>query len=385
MIFDWNLGYTWFYGSLPAFHLADIVGVIGLSNITLFINALVLFAYVSFRSHTRWKPWLASAVGIVLALNVFGYFHGRALPAPDREAGFLVIQANIGNREKVEAERGNFRDIVADRFFRLTTRALNQIPRDEGQENPVDFIVWPETAFPEFIEEPHLLQGFPALLRTNVQNWKTKLITGGYSTKEGTDLPTNSFFVLNESGEWLEKPYHKTLLLAFGEYLPGAETFPFLLDWLPEVGQFGRGPGPSVFHSEKFTFGAQICYEGLFDWFTRGLARKGAQIVVNMTNDSWYGKTSQPPQHLYMTLAHAVEVRRPLVRSTNTGISTVVLASGEILERSPLHEEWSHLYKVPYSANPPTTIFMTWGYWLIPGLLALALLSLVLLRKASNE
>ena len=76
--------------------------------------------------------------------------------------------------------------------------------------------------------------------------------------------------------------------------------------------------------------GPQICYEGLFDWFGRALANEGAQVIMNITNDSWYGTWEEPFQHGYMTLARAVEVRRPLVRSTNTGLSSVALASGEI-------------------------------------------------------
>ena len=120
-------------------------------------------------------------------------------------------------------------------------------------------------------------------------------------------------------------------------------------------------------------------YEGLFDWFTRGLANKGAQIIFNVTNDSWYGPWQEPYQHGWMTLARAVEVRRPLVRSTNTGISTVALASGEIMTLSPIFEEWQHLFEVPYVSDPAPTIFMSWGYWLIPTVLILVLLGLPLL------
>ncbi len=93
----------------------------------------------------------------------------------------------------------------------------------------------------------------------------------------------------------------------------------------------------------------------------------------NLTNDAWYGAWQQPYQHLYMTLARAVEVRRPLVRSTNTGISASVLGSGEILEQSPTNEEWYSVYEIPYATTPPDTLFMTTGPWLVPSILALAL------------
>jgi len=207
------------------------------------------------------------------------------------------------------------------------------------------------------------------------------LITGGYAILEGTNKMTNAFFVLNEKGEWIAPPYHKTVLLAFGEYFPFSDLIPaqWRQKYFPEVADFGRGPGPTVLSAgEGLRIGAQICYEGLFDWFTRSLALKKANLIVNLTNDSWYGTWMQPYQHLYMTLARAVEVRLPLLRSTNTGISTVVLASGAILEQSPLHKEWFYLYEVPYVSEPKPTAFMGWGYYLIPSCLVLTFIFITL-------
>ena len=120
-------------------------------------------------------------------------------------------------------------------------------------------------------------------------------------------------------------------------------------------------------------FGAQICYEALFDWFSRRLANQGAQILVNLTNDSFFQAWGQQPyQHFYVSMARAVEVRRPMIRATDTGISGAILASGEVLETSPTNESWTRVYEIPYLKNPPATLFMTWGFWLIPGVLGLA-------------
>ena len=114
--------------------------------------------------------------------------------------------------------------------------------------------------------------------------------------------------------------------------------------------------------------GAQICYESLFPEFSRSLANLGAQFIVNVTNDSWYGSWQEPYQHMYMTLARGIEFRRPVLRVTNTGISTVSLASGEILERSPIHQPWSGIYEVPYLTKPTETFYQHW-FWLVPFLL----------------
>ena len=125
-----------------------------------------------------------------------------------------------------------------------------------------------------------------------------------------------------------------------------------------------------------YKMGPQICYESLFPGFSKALSDLGAQFIVNATNDSWYGSWQEPYQHMYMTLARGIEFRRPVLRVTNTGISAVVLASGEILERSPLHQEWAGLYNVPYLKKPLSTFYQRW-FWLVPSLLWAALVILV--------
>src|SRR4051812_39976678 len=377
MIFDWNFGYTWLWAAFPAYHLADIVGFMGLSTIGFVFNALLLQAWLKARAGARWWAWAASVPALFLALNAWGYLHGRPQPT-DAVLRVLVVQANIGNEDKLAAEQGEAQDAVLDRFQRLTREGL-------AARKNVDFVVWPETAFPELIEDPALSRGYAVALRDVVAELGTKLITGGYSRLDGVNKVTNSFFVLDKNGEWLVPPYHKTLLLAFGEYLPGGDLFPGLRALVPEIGDFGRGPGPTVLDAGGIKLGAQICYEGLFDWFTRRLANQGAQVIVNLTNDSWYGAWQQPTQHLTMTLARAVEARRPLVRSTNTGISAAILASGEILEQSPTNADWHHVYEIPYAAARPATAFMTWGFWAIPVLLVLALVLLAAVPARRTE
>ncbi|MGE0526702.1 MAG: apolipoprotein N-acyltransferase, partial [Bdellovibrionales bacterium] len=381
MIFDWHTGYTWLWAGFPAFHLADMVGFVGLSDVGWHFNgilfqALLLYLYREGRS---WIGWALSVPLVFGFLNLWGYRHGQHTPVSDQSLNFLIVQANIGNQEKLLAEGGgDFRTTVIQRFQQLSERGV-------VQNQNTDFIVWPETAFPEILPHRDMLTGYSFRLRQMITGLQTPLITGGYGRHEATGQITNSFFVLGKDGTWLAPPYHKTVLLAFGEYFPGATYFPILRSKFPEVGDFGRGPGPSVLQTDRVRLGAQICYEGLFDWFTRDLANNGAEVVVNLTNDSWYGTWMQPYQHLYMTLARAVEVRRPLVRSTNTGISTVILASGQILELSPLHEEWFHLYEVPYASNPPRTVFMGWGFWFFPALILLGLVLVVWKGREHND
>lgn len=379
MIFDFHFGYVWLWAGFPAFQLADIWGFIFLSFIGLAFNAIFLHSYLQWRKGGRWIPSFASVFVIFAALNVWGYYHKQGLPQPDSSAKFLIVQPNIGNQEKLEAEAGSkFRDVVIDRFVGLTRQGLEKTGH-------ADFAVWPETAFPEVLNEPTNSGPYPFKLRQYMAAMNTKLITGAYGVMIEQNKFTNSFFILDEKGQWLTQPYHKTILLAFGEYLPLGEYIPKARELLPMIADFGRGPGPTVLDAAGFKLGAQICYEGLFDWFTRGLADKGAQIIVNLTNDSWYGAYQEPWQHGWMTLAHAVEVRRPLVRSTNTGVSTVILANGEVLPPGPVHQEWFYNYEVPFIKEPQPTAFMKWGYWVFPSLMVLVLVLTAVFRSKSEH
>lgn len=377
MIFDWHFGYGWLWGNFPAKHLADIFGFLGLSTLTLLANAMLLHAWWLWKESRSGWIWRAASVPAIFSmLNVAGHFHGLSVPKPDSSLKFLIVQANIENQEKLLAETGGaYRDVVLGRFTSLSQKGIDEA---KGQ---VDFVVWPETSFPDFINSPDLSFGYATRLRGFIMQSRTKMIVGAWSTKRGTRQDTNSFFVIDENARWMDDPYHKTILLAFGEYVPLLDHLPYfkrmLMRWIPEIGDYGRGPGPTVVNAGEVRLGAQICYEGLFDWFSRALANKGAQVIVNLTNDSWYGTWEQPYQHLYMTLVRAIETRRPLVRSTNTGISTVILANGDVMETSPLHQEWYHLYDVPYLKNPPPTIFMGWGFWIFPAFLALAFVTIL--------
>jgi apolipoprotein N-acyltransferase len=373
MIFDWNFGYTWLYARFPAVHFADVVGIQGLSHLSIFANLIFLFmmedSNPSWVSRMRYIGIFVVAFGV---LNGLGYWHMKSLPLEDAHARVAVVQANIGNFEKQVAQDGpGFRGPIVKKFLDLS--------RDVVEKNgPVDLVFWPETAFPDLLSTNRVYSAYYKDLSQFTQDHHTTLVTGGFGMEPNGQY-TNSLFVIGQDGHIANPSYAKTVLLAFGEYFPGAKYFPILLKWFPEVGNFGRGPGPTVITSGNFHLGAQICYEGLFDWFARGLADRGAQIVANVTNDSWYGTWQQPFQHGYMTLSRGLEIRRAVVRSTNTGISTVISPRGEIQEFSPLFQEWTHVFDLPYYSQPPTTIFQKVGYLMEPISVVLWIAGVVLL------
>lgn len=365
MIFDWHFGYTWLWIDWPGAQFGEVVGFIGLSTITIVLNGLILWSHLLWREKKDYLWPFGAGVITFAAVNVAGiYLHG-SLPAPDKKAEVLVVQANISNSDKEYSVYGsNTKNFVINKFFQLTSKALKETP------NKPTFALWPETAFPDVFYDAKLSSGAVHFLHEFLVQNQLSLITGGYAYTEGK--LSNAMMSLNPNGEMSSTPYSKTHLLAFGEYLPGSTWFPAMKEWVPEIADFARGHGPQILRLGELKLGAQICYEGLFDHFSRGLANQGAQMIVNSTNDSWYPDWNEPFQHLYMTLARAIETRRPLIRSTNTGISTAILASGEILTLSPRDQEWTHVYEIPYLENPPQPAFLTWGFYLFPVILGLS-------------
>jgi len=367
MIFPWNFGYSWMWGRLPAFHLAEYAGFAGLSALTIFLNLAFLAAWENRKTMSGLRI-LGGVLAFFAAVNVLGWLRGKSLPPPDAETRVLIVQGNIGNLAKKRAERGEgFREEILSGYFALTAQGLAASVGDRP-----DFAVWPESAFPDVIHPGQTGFGNAAALRDFLRDQSIALATGARGYEEKSGKKTNSFVVFNERGEMTAPPYDKSILLAFGEYIPGASRFPALKRWFPFTADFARGKGPQVKTLHGLVLGPQICYEGLFPGFSRALADQGAHVFVNVTNDSWFGTWAEPRQHLFMTLARGIEFRRPVIRSTNTGISTVMLADGTILERSPLHREWFQSYDVPYRKDPFSTVYQSYGYRLVPAILFLA-------------
>ncbi len=372
-IFPWHLGYTVFWSKLPIYQLADLIGFDGLSFLTYVAQAAIF--YFTFRTSSEkfaLKPMikpLAITIAVFAVLNVLGYVHAQKWRTTDSELKVLQVQANIGNLERMYAEKGKgFRDEIAKKYVQMSEASLIE-------NADVDLIIWPEVAIPEYLNASFAHQKNHRFISEFLVRNQKVLLTGAFSKDPAIADPErsvfNALFLLDSSGHELTRAYHKTQLLAFGEYLPFSEKFPILGKILPFVSNFGRGPGPTILvypkdqsKNDYVHIGAQICYEGLFPEFSIGLANKGAEVMVNVTNDSWFGIPFEPYQHSYMTLARGIETRRPLIRSTNTGITTFVTAYGDVAPGSPWQTEWTKRQIVPYLNNPETTFFTRIGHYL---------------------
>lgn len=377
-IFPWSLSYSFLGAQWPLFQWADLLGFNGLSTLTLLSSAAIGGFFFSQRK------WMGPSLAIAsfLILNFTGELRKKAWNQSDSVLNILAVQGNIGNFEKVFAEKGvQFRDSILEKYFTLSNQGLSNFPETQ-------VLIWPETAMADTLDTPYLNKPRPARILSFLKEKNKALLTGGFShdnqIRNQKRADFNALFLMTNNSS---VPYRKTQLLIFGEYLPLSDTFPILLKWLPFIANFGRGPGPSILSWETnegiIRFGPQICYEGLDAEFSRGLALKGAQILANVTNDSWFGTTFEPHQHSVMTLARAVENRRPLIRSTNTGITSAILANGERLQESPLQQEWTGLFVIPYLKEAPLSDYTAWGHY--DWILWLALTFLLIFVRTRRE
>lgn len=386
-IFEWNLAYSLLWMRFPLFQWADTVGFWGLSTWILIAQAVVGYSFVIRKADKKLAIQLfASVIGVILIFTGLGALKEKRWSKTDSQIQFAVVQGNIGNAEKIQSEK-------QDQFQSYILGVYSQLTDDYLKSNPApDLMLWPETAMPFALDIEYHNRFLQKGLLQKIQQWNTTLMTGGYSQSRdrrdhlGYPLTRNSVFFLNPNLSIAAEPYHKTQLLVFGEYLPFGESFPSLYKLFPFVGVYERGPGPSpknipLKDGQHVIVGPQICYESLDPAFSRGLALKGAQILFNVTNDSWFGDWAEPFQHNIMTLARGVENRRPLVRSTNTGVTSAILANGQILEQSTNDKPWAHTYGISYLKNAPITFYTHYGHW--DWILWLALL-IVISRKGKH-
>ena len=359
-LFPWHLGYVWIVG-FPALHTAEIWGFRFLSTLLYIFNLLFLILY-----QHKWdkigRTALGGALSLFLFLNIFGFYLQKRLPQPQEKLNIILVQENIGQFKnlKLMSHFKNRSEQTYSTLKNLTYRGLFQIRKKYRKLTQIDFILWAEGAYPYTILKN---QSSSEPLSSLASRLRIPILTGG-SGRDGKNY-SNSLFIFDRKGIIKKPIYDKMKLLAFGEYIPMADRFPFIKKFFPYFsGRFVRGKSQQVVNLEGKKLGLQICYDSLFDRFTRRLALDKAQVLINITNDSWYGSWQEPWQHLLMSSARAIELRRPFIRATNTGFSTVVQSNGTVMKISPLNKPWSHFYSVPYSKNPPRTLFMTWGFYI---------------------
>ena len=293
---------------------------------------------------------IASLVVLVTAADVA---RARVAVAPPT-VRVAVAQGGVSQREKWSP--AVFEHTMAV-YSDLTHRAAAQ---------GASVVVWPETAITSFpLQDPSLLAFLERLASAN----KVWLLAGTVDRPQ-EDTLFNSVIEIAPSGSYVKK-YDKHILVPFAEYLP----FERALRGLPlfgEASHFSSGPGPAIFDAAGTRFGPLVCYESAFAPYAREIANAGADALVVVTDDAWFGDTSGPYQHAEMSIVDAVETGRWVVRGGDTGISEIIDPKGRVVGSLGLSEDAGVLAG---EIGPPVDApYVRWGVWwlLVPSVIALA-------------
>lgn len=359
--FPWELlGYSQ-YDHIWLVQWADLFGVYGLSGLIVMVNSVVVLALL----HWLDKPWRDNAVSfglmkwagitalaIMVMVTLYGILrvHGveKAMAEADH-AGVAVIQGNINQAQKWDPS-----------FQLLTTVKYKDLSLKAAEENP-DLIVWPETATPFYFLLDALLT---RMVLEGIKDAGTDFIIGsplavpnpggkGYTYR-------NTAYLMSAEGKVLGQ-YDKVRLVPFGEYVPLKHWLPFIKKMVAQVGDFKPGQRGTTLPWKTHPIGMQICYEVIFPGLVRAMVDNGAQLLVNITNDAWFDRTSAAYQHFSMAVLRSVENRRALVRAANTGISGFIDPTGRVTATTDLFVDAAIVAQVPLMKG--ATCYCRWGDW----------------------
>ncbi len=291
---------------------ASIVGAYGLSGVFTTLAVAILL-------YSTYKNALWLAVGLASCLAAFGVYQLTAMDEVSPEFNISIVQGNVDQAEKwIPAYQAK----TVEKYAKLTLGAI--------KEFKPKVVIWPETAMPFYLQDK---TPFRVALEILARDTNTDLIIGALAYRV-IDLKTRKYVLFNRA--WLmdetgrtTQSYDKEHLVPFGEYMPFKEWVPF--DKLVQAaGNFASGTQNKPMVLNGMSLGMLICYEGIFPELAQKQVELGANAIVNISNDAWFGDTSAPKQHLNLTIMRAVEQGRWLVRGTNTGISAFIDPKGRI-------------------------------------------------------
>ena len=361
--FPWCLlGYSQFK-NIFFIQLASIAGIYGLSFFLVLFQSMFVLS-IKFRKR---YPFFA-ALGLILIIHLGGFFSIRKATPAENAFTASVIQGNVSS--DIYWDRISTQEIMElfNRHIELSHRSST-----EG----AGLIIWPEFSVPLcFSCSEELYNYFKKRLFKFVTNTNCTLLLGT-NEKMSSQEKTHYFnTALCLSPELSMSQYHKMHLVPFGEYTPYKKIFFFIEKVTHAIGDITPGTQYSLHQYKGSKFGSPICYEIIFPNQVRKFTKKGANFLVTITNDGWYGKSSAPYQHFAMAVLRAVENRRYLLRAATTGISGIVDPYGRILSQSELMTKTYLLGQITPSEK--LTFYTRFGDVLPPGSLTLALVFLIL-------
>lgn len=340
--FPWGLlGYTQFPFTWLV-QVADVSGVYLISFLVVAVNSALL-ALFRFRA---WGLFALVASALALALLYGGYRLHLWAPAEGPARTVALVQPGIA----LSADR----EYYARQYFEVLPAYYR-----EAVDRGADWVVFPEAQNPFFYHQDFYYRTF----------WRREVIKGSafllFNSTFQEESPPGRYFntawLLDRQGKTVHR-YDKVRLVPFGEYVPFERWLGFAEALVAEVSAFSAGSSLEPAELNGTRFGTLICYEGIFPELSRRYAGRGAQLLVNITNDLWFGDTAAPRQHLQIAAFRAVETRKPLLRAANSGISAAIDPWGRVLERLDLFQEGTIL--TPVRGNAYRPIYCYTGEWL---------------------
>jgi apolipoprotein N-acyltransferase len=200
------------------------------------------------------------------------------------------------------------------------------------EQEGAELIVWPESSYPYHFERSQAQDWSDR--RAVLRGYHTPTIFGTITASRRERFPYNTALMMQGDGR-ITGAFDKVFLLIFGEYVPFYEDIAgYVEKYVPEASNFARGKDPAVFELGAYRLGPMICYEDIIPQFARRLVRLRPNLFVNVTNDAWFGRTSEPWEHLALAVYRTVEHRIDMVRAVNTGVSAYIDATGRVYRRS---------------------------------------------------
>jgi apolipoprotein N-acyltransferase len=371
--FPWNLlGYTT-SGNLALLQLTSLTGIYGLSLLVAAYNALLVWFLLSVsRSQKRLlaTPPVFSWLGATLALLAVASLGPSLVPTAQPGQVAHLVQTNLPQSMNYGSDWNTVHAADMNELESLTTAS--------GQRRP-GLVVWPEVPAPFMLRDSAFAQRAAGIARASQSNFLLGIVN--WKPSAGRLVPFNSAALLDPAGRE-SFVYDKIHLVPFSEYIPWRNGLWFASDLTALVGDFSSGTRYSVGQLPGGRFSVFICYEAIFPDQVRRFVREGAELLINVSNDGWFGRSSALGQHLAMARVRAVENRRWLLRATNTGHTVSVDPYGRIVARLEPHTRG--VLDAPYGFRRDTTLYTRWGdgiAWLSVG----ASLALLLAARRSRS